>query len=566
MRNSALPASQLSSGSSLCDQEDRDGACNTALVGAEPIANVVLMEDHDGAYYAWKQAGVTGRILLHIDDHIDWNWIADRDPEDILHAQSLTQVEALLHEPGLWNFSKRKSDAFVHSFVHICNYIYPALREGIVREFYWIVPDVATSTPMKLRGLVRMFQHMQKVNPRRFKHIRLENNRILAEIDGRRLTTCSLTDLPDIEEPVLLDIDTDFLMRDSDEVCRSGEDPWKQLPWSWPDELVQRLRDKRVRTDFVTIAYSVEGGFTPLIYKYLGDELALRLKHPQLPERTRTFLECKRRAAHYRHHNQPDQAIAAFEEALEIAPEDASTHFNLAYLSDQQGAYEKAAVQYRQVVQLDPTYATTYNNFGFVYRSFGMLEKAQEEFQRMLRWDPLAADAHYGLGEILADQERWDDAFGHYRTVLALHPDQARAHRGLGRVYAKRGRWEEAIVELKRSVALQPDDALAQFWLAQAYARVQRWDEAIEAYRAAMRGGIHTVTTYLRLGGLYLRRRKLYKALKQYQKVLRLLGQLTRAFMERLVRNFVERLIGRFSRAHWRHPAVQERKDPLADH
>lgn len=70
MSNSALPASQLSSSSGLCDQEDRDGACDTALVGADAIANVVLIEDHDGAYYAWKQAGITGRILLHIDAHL----------------------------------------------------------------------------------------------------------------------------------------------------------------------------------------------------------------------------------------------------------------------------------------------------------------------------------------------------------------------------------------------------------------------------------------------------------------------------------------------------------------
>ena len=512
------------------------------LVGAEPIGTVIMMEDHDGAYYAWKRAGVTGRVLLHIDDHIDWNWIADRDPEDILHAQSLSQVEALLRKPGLWNFSKRKSDAFIHSFVHICNYIYPALREGIVREFYWIVPDVATLTPMKLRGFVRIFQDMQRVNPRRIKHISLENNRVVAEIDGRRVTTCSLSALPDIEEPVLLDIDTDFLMRDSDEVCRSGENPWRQLPWSWPDELVQRLRDKRVRTDFATIAYSVEGGFTPLPYKYLGDELALRLKHPSLPERHREVFEQKRLAAHYRHHGELKKALAAFEEAVKGLPEDASSHFNLADLYDETEAYEKAAFRYRQAVQLDPTYATRYNNFGPIYRSLGRLQDARDEYQRVLRWDPQNADAHYGLAETLAQEGKWDDAISHYRTVIALRPAHAGAHRGLGSALMKCERWKEAITQCRHCLALKPHDGFTYFLLGEALLQQRRWDETLEAFRAALRCGFRTVGTYRRLGNLYLRKRKFHKALKQYRKALRLRAAVATSNTTQRLRTFMEKL------------------------
>ena len=36
----------------------RDGA----LVGVDPIDDPVMMEDHDGAYHAWKRAGIDGTI------------------------------------------------------------------------------------------------------------------------------------------------------------------------------------------------------------------------------------------------------------------------------------------------------------------------------------------------------------------------------------------------------------------------------------------------------------------------------------------------------------------------
>jgi tetratricopeptide (TPR) repeat protein len=524
MRESAVQAVQLSSQSRLGDhlrrEGTRKGALDAAQAGADPIDHVVMMEDHDGAYYAWKQAGISGRVLLHIDAHIDWNWIADKDPRDLLQAQSLTQVESMIEEQGLWNFSGRRSE----ELVHIGNYIYPALKEGIVREFVWIVPDSFMETPAGWKNLVRQFRNLQRINPRAMKGVTIDVNRVVAVINNTKVTACTLSHLREIGEPVLLDIDTDFLMLEPDESARAGDDLWKQLPWIWPDELVARLKDKGVRTDFVTISYSVEGGFTPLTYKYLGDELMLRLKHPELPEGHRELLAHKRRGASYRHDNELDRAIAEYEIAIVLEPEDASSHFNLAYLYDKKGASDQAAARYHKAVQFDSTYATAYNNFGLAYQSLGMLNQARDEYQRLLRWDPQNANAHYGLAEILAAQRHWDEAMRQYRTVLEITPDHAGALRGLGFVHLKRKHWDEAVTQFLRAVTLQPQDGFGFFWLGAAYSHQHRWDEAIEAYRTALRCGLRTIAIHRRLGGLYLRKRKLYKALKHYRNALRVWG------------------------------------------
>ncbi len=538
MGESASPAVQPSSQSHLGDRIRREDAGDAALVGRDPIDNVVMMEDHDGAYYAWKQAGITGRILLHIDAHIDWDWIADKNPLDILQAQSLQQLESMLEERGLWNLSGRQGK----ELVHIGNYIYPALNEGIVKEFFWVVPDSFVENPTEWRHVIRQFQNLQRINPQAMKSVSIDGNRVVAEIVGARVTACCLPDLPAIQEPVLLDIDTDFLMCDPAEACHAGEDPWRQLPWLWPGELVARLKAKAIRTDFVTIAYSVEGGFTPLPYKYLGDELALRLKHPSLPERDRMALAHKQKAADFRHAQELEKAIAEFEQASAVAPEDASAHFSLAHLYAETGAADQAAVQYRRAVQLDPAYKTAYNNFGFLFRSMGMLDRAGEEYRRMLRWDRQNADAHYGLAEVLAAQQRWDEAMRQYRTVQEITPDHAGALRGLGFVYLERMQWEEAITQLRRCFALKPNDGFGHFWLGEALLRQRSWDEALEAYRAALRCGVRTVTIHRRLGDLYLRKRRFYKALKQYQKVLRVRGWRTLFSIRERSRTLFEKL------------------------
>src|SRR6266849_6150285 len=110
MGESALPAVLRSSQSLLGDHLLRDGARDAALVGTDPINNVVMMEDHDGAYYAWKQAGLKDRIAVHIDAHIDFGWIPERDPEELLALRTLRELENQSSADSLWNFTGRPTD------------------------------------------------------------------------------------------------------------------------------------------------------------------------------------------------------------------------------------------------------------------------------------------------------------------------------------------------------------------------------------------------------------------------------------------------------------------------
>jgi len=535
------------------------------LVCARPIENVVTMEDHDGAYHAWERSGFQERILLHIDSHMDWDWLQEQDPLDLLLAQTLTELDAMLKEQGRWTLSRRDR----LEPVHIGNYIHPALQEGIIREFYWVFPDVAIGTTGEPSGILRMLQKMMSVNPAGLKNLRVRHKRIELDIQGKRVTACSLSDLPPLPEPVLLDIDTDFLTAERTEYMgtgRAGHDRWRQLPWIWPEELLARLQAKGVRADFVTIAYSVEGGFTPLIYKYLGEELAVRLTHQTIPESYRRLWACKRMGAWYRHYHLLDEAIAEFEAAAALVPCDASSHFNLAYLYDEQGAHERAAACYQQAVRLDPTYGTAYNNFGHNFQALSLLDRAQAEYRRILRWDPQHAEARLGLAETLAKREAWEEAQIQYHAILEGRPDHPDANRELGRVYVERGLWDKAILQLKRAISLDPLDGDTYGWLGDAYYAQGRWNEAMEAYQTSVRYGHRSVALYLRLGGLYLGKRALYKAWKQYRKGGRLAGRIMLVFLLTAARAVRQRFSRELHDGHGWNQGHQERAYSLADH
>jgi len=96
----------------------------------------VLMENHNDALLWWRKTEQKNRILVHIDSHFDFAWITDKDPQEILNAKTLSDFKASAKENLFWNLSNKKKD----ELTHIGNYIYPAIKENIVREFYWVVP------------------------------------------------------------------------------------------------------------------------------------------------------------------------------------------------------------------------------------------------------------------------------------------------------------------------------------------------------------------------------------------------------------------------------------------
>jgi hypothetical protein len=101
----------------------------------KPPNQIVMMEDHDQAYFAWKAAGVKDRTLVHIDAHIDFGWLPEKDLSEILEVNNLGELQSLLKQQPLWNPFKKQKNALVN----IGNYIFPAFKEGIINKFYWVL-------------------------------------------------------------------------------------------------------------------------------------------------------------------------------------------------------------------------------------------------------------------------------------------------------------------------------------------------------------------------------------------------------------------------------------------
>jgi tetratricopeptide (TPR) repeat protein len=497
-----------------------------SLVGADPIPTVVLMEDHEGAYYAWENAGLRDRILVHLDAHIDISWFHDQDPECLLSAGSLREIDRMLAESRGWNFAGvPKKD-----LLNIGNFIYPALEEGILKQFYWVLPDPMLDGPEGLKPVRKIFEALRRTNPEAVDSIHQSHGAVTAEICGRKVVACSLSQLPAISEPVLLDIDTDFLIIDQFDGYYPLADPSGAKPWIWPEELVERLAQAGLKTDFATIPYSVEGGYTPLAYKHLGDDLAAILRDPAQAADQRNLWALKKEATKQRLGGSSEQALELYREALELAPEDPSIHYQLSHLFQIShlrlgpGDEELARQHFRRAIELDPTYRTAFNNPGPNFEHFDEWGNARGQYERGLRLNPEDPHAHAGMGRVHAREKKWPEAIECFNTALKLGEDKEDVHLDLGRALAKLGEWEAATRHFHHLVDSDESEAIGHFWLGHALFETGRWTEAKEAYRSCLRLGVRAPIVHWRLGRLYLREGMYYKAYRRYRDAVRQYG------------------------------------------
>jgi tetratricopeptide (TPR) repeat protein len=452
---------------------------------------VCRMENHDAAYGIWQASGRRERILIHLDAHDDMWWCPD------------------------------------HASLTIGNFISLSLAEGLVREVVWVVPNQTWENPGNLKPVLRRLKKVSKGYPGGPSTFEVGADLIFTRILGKPLRVCSLDNLPPMTESVLLDIDVDYLVIPRS--CHNQDLP-APLPWLWPEELVAEVAARGVRSDLVTISYSVEGGYTPLKWKYLGDELEVRLRPEGGDNGMLHGLRLMRTAAQAVRDGAIEAAEAQYLEARRLLPDSAAPDFHLAHLYLKLGRSDQAAERYREALRQDATYRTAFNNAGRWQFEDRRFPEAEGEFRDTLVLDPEDAYAHLGLGQIAATRKNWGEAEAWLRKALSLDPHLVDAYRTLGEVQARRGQVEEAIALYERSLLLalkgfkpltgilateeglmDSEHFLIHGRLARLYEANGETERATNGLRMCIAKGGDGVLIRLRLGRLYLKQRQWQK-------------------------------------------------------
>lgn len=425
--------------------------------------NVFLIEDHDEALEVWRKEKVKAFDLVHIDAHLDFGMHLAKPIQKIFNeARSLKELKRNL-ELSL-SFLHYEDD--FNKQTNIGNYIYPAMEEGIVKNFYWVIPGGLKEFKQSTKFIRNILKNLSRQNPQHTSHM-LQNGVISINLFKRKFIICILERLPVLKQRVLLDIDTDFLVIDSLVNSNNTAKIGQREPWLMPKDLVKILKQKIKQPEIITIAYSVNGGYSPMIYRHLGDEIAYCFA----PGEFKGHFQNKSQAAGY---------------------------FSFFNSTGRKEYYQKA-------VKLNPVYRAADNNYGSLYLSLRKFKSAEKEFLKVQKADPKNPACLAGLGNIALERRDFKKAKRYFSSVLnsgnhgLFSKVREQSLSGLANAELSLKNFKRAKKLLFRYLAFEPLHPQGYYLLARIFEKEKDFIRAANFYKDALRLGFGGIEPLLQL-------------------------------------------------------------------
>jgi tetratricopeptide (TPR) repeat protein len=159
---------------------------------------------------------------------------------------------------------------------------------------------------------------------------------------------------------------------------------------------------------------------------------------------------------------QDDEAIAHFQQALELAPNIFEIHNNLGYALLVRGRVSESLPHLQKALEMEPDHAFVHHNLGSALFQSGIVDEAIVHLQKALKIDPGYLPAYTALGSALLQKGRVAESFAHLQKALEIDPNDKTAHLNLANTLLEMGRADEAVSHLEAVLTNAPDDAEAQ--------------------------------------------------------------------------------------------------------
>jgi hypothetical protein len=142
------------------------------------------------------------------------------------------------------------------------------------------------------------------------------------------------------------------------------------------------------------------------------------------------------------------------------------------------GQYADAVAAYDKAVFIRPNNADAWNNRGVALDSLGQFSEAVSSYDKAVTLQPGSADAWYNRGIALRKLGRYADAVASYDKALAANPGYIEAWLNRGVALDYLGRYEDAVASYDKVLAIQPDHDTARENRELALTKLNRFDPA----------------------------------------------------------------------------------------
>jgi tetratricopeptide (TPR) repeat protein len=153
------------------------------------------------------------------------------------------------------------------------------------------------------------------------------------------------------------------------------------------------------------------------------------------------------------------RAIADYDSAIVLAPDDAVLHLNRGVAKIHAGRPADAIADYDMAIRLKPDWHLPYFDRAVALSDLGQRAAALKDYERAIRLKPDDAWIHVGQGDVLAASGDTIRALASYDKALALRPDLDDPRAKRAGLLLRLNRPAEALPELDRVLAANPSKA-----------------------------------------------------------------------------------------------------------
>ena len=198
----------------------------------------------------------------------------------------------------------------------------------------------------------------------------------------------------------------------------------------------------------------------------------------------------------------PEEALKAYDKAIEVDPGFARPYAGRAQTYNESGQFEKAIRESEQALLLDPKLAWAFNTRGVAHNGLRNPEKAIEDLSRAIELDPKYARPHSNRSNSYYWLKNYRQSLKDADKAIELDPRLSSAHFRRGRALASLNETEEAVRSFDRAIQLDPTDSGFYWHRGRVFLKLNKKELAMEDIRKAASMGNNPARDYLRKEGI----------------------------------------------------------------
>ena len=159
-----------------------------------------------------------------------------------------------------------------------------------------------------------------------------------------------------------------------------------------------------------------------------------------------------------------------------------------------QGKYDDALQAFDKAIEIDPQFEPAWLSRGGILDVQGKHDEAIQAYDKAIEINPQDVYAWMGKGYLLNEQRKYNDAIQAFDKAIEIDPKDDGSWEGKGLAYEAQGKYDEALQAFDKMIENYPQNALGWHYKGDALGKLGRTTESNEAIAKAKELGYNSST------------------------------------------------------------------------